>query len=1147
MKRGERIEKTEVLLSRFEILSRLCRSPAHIRDLVDETTPSRSTINRAVNELEDDALIERSENGIEATVAGRLARDRLQGYLSELDDILAAEAVLNPLASDVRIETDIVAGGDSILACEPIPYRPVERIHEDLVDATSYRAIVPTLNDSRFVRLLYEHVVTDGNPAELLVTPAVFRTLSQEFPRRMAAMAEEGTFSLRVGETPPFGLSLLERTDGLTDATGTAHLVVYNDSGGVHGVVVNSTGPAIRWAERTYQTHVSGATDRTDELRPQSDGGVRWAAVQNDAPKLASKLPTTLDREGFVHVDISYFRDHAVADPVTAWRMGLSIADVHAGYAIERTVPPLRGERASNDTRTLGTSITETLVSGANCVLVGPPGSGKSTVCKQIACEWYDADRGAVLYRENGRGRAFTSVDELVETVTAAEGHTLVIVEDAVRPSTDAIFDSLPRLERRDDVSVLLDAREREWEAYSEPTTAASSPEIIHAPRLHSEECERLVGHFERTVERPVDVSADELWAAVHDEASAGKVRAPNEMLRATDRLSTYADPLAEEPTAFEAAVATVYRDTAGRESDRPVCLLANVLNAAGLRVDRGLLYAVASKAESGGTGVDYSAIDDALDRLSGRLLFPHPDGSFRTVHEEWSVTFLQHLIDSEGETAAASRFGAVVSDLLSLADSPERCERIRHHIEDQSALWAVSAEPRAWADETVEAIYDLCQRRSVLTPLFGDGTHNSIDLPTACSDSVTARQPGWLGEAFLTGGYYDRAAQAFERVDDGSFESESKRRLGLARVSFKRGAYREAISYHEAGVSAAQSHDDLAGAASHHKGLGLAKWRLGEYPAAREAFERCLDCARRLGDHELESTANANLGALAWSQGAYDLAADHFEAHLQAAREADDREGEATSLNNLGSVAYHRGAYDRAKAKIEQSLAIRRAVGYRSGVASCLNNLGFIASRRGRPQDAAEFHERARSLAELIDHTREVGNGLWGLGTAARRRGDYDAATAYLAESQAVFEATGNRSYNARATLERARVAVERGAYSEAGDRIKRVLEVSEELGEVDVIGQCWKLRCRLAIEEERFEIATEHAWTALESFTESSAYDHALETLEQLVQACRKMEDDDGEQRGYQRARELVAEAPGATARRHRGWTDHSESLRD
>ena len=108
MRLGDRTEETEVLLKRHDILERLCRSPAHVRDLVEEMDHSRSTINRALTELEELGFVERGDRGIEATTAGRLAADRLRTFFDELDDIFAAERVLDPLPSETLVSTEFV-------------------------------------------------------------------------------------------------------------------------------------------------------------------------------------------------------------------------------------------------------------------------------------------------------------------------------------------------------------------------------------------------------------------------------------------------------------------------------------------------------------------------------------------------------------------------------------------------------------------------------------------------------------------------------------------------------------------------------------------------------------------------------------------------------------------------------------------------------------------------------------------------------------------------------------------------------------------------------------------------------------------------------------------------------------------------------
>lgn len=265
MRGSERKTEIEALIRRLEVLEHCCRSPAHVRDLLEHTDQSRSTINRAIAELEGVGFVERGENGFEATSTGRLSRDRLLAFLDELDDIRTAETVLDPLPADAGIDPDVVEGGEAILAADSVPCRPEERIHEQLADATHYRALIPWIDDPRHVRLLYEHVVTEGHPAELVVTPEVFRALRRDFPRRTAAMANEDGFTLFVGSFPSFGLSLAARESDSADVT-TVVLAAFTEETSVHGVLVNESDSALEWAEERYERVRREATDRTNDL-----------------------------------------------------------------------------------------------------------------------------------------------------------------------------------------------------------------------------------------------------------------------------------------------------------------------------------------------------------------------------------------------------------------------------------------------------------------------------------------------------------------------------------------------------------------------------------------------------------------------------------------------------------------------------------------------------------------------------------------------------------------------------------------------------------------------------------------------------------------------------------------------------------------
>ena len=1134
MRRAERTEETEVLIRRLDVLERLCRSPAHIRDLVDETDQSRSTIKRSIGELEEIALVTRGDEGIEATVAGRLARDRLDSFLRAYDDVLTAEAVLDPLAPSVDIEPAVVADGEAMLATGPIPYRPLERIHDDLADATTYRALVPALEDPRSVRLLYEHVITDGNRAELVVAPAVFESLRQEFPRRLAAMAEGKGFSVLVGSVPPYGLGLLEddRATGSTSSAETVHLVVLNESGGVHGALVNESASASSWADARYEAARKTATDRTQELIADTDGGVQSVdAVVGDA-STGQSLPVSLEREGFVGVDGSFFREEPVADPATAWRAGLSLAEVHTGYAITwshsrtgdrpwsaRTDPTGNGEcdeegdrpvgsecgvngerdtvdtspaddarctadvrladdapctadvRPAEDETELVAAVGAELAAGTNCLIVGPPGAGKSTVCKQVACGWYDADRGPVIYREQDRGRSFSSVDDLVATVTGTDGHALVVVEDAVRPDASAVFDAIERVGDRDDVSFVLDARESEWRTFVDRSAERSELAVRRVPRLREDDCERLVEHFERTIGKPVDVSAERLWSAVHDDVAGGSETGTNVLLRLIHRLATYADPLAEGPTALEEAVTSVADALADDELALSVGVLANVLNAAGVDFDRSLLYAVADSDE-------FDVVDDAIDRLEGRVLFPSGDGGYRTVHEEWSTTFLVQVVDAYGEQTAAHRFGAAVSALVALADCPDRCRAIERHLEDSGALAVVVDEPTTWADETVEAIYGVGRRRSQLTPLFDDGDRATIEPPAACSAATVGEIPVWLGRLALAGGYYDRAERAFDETSDETLGGACERLLGLARISTERGEYDDALVRCERSLSMIEEARADRSAVEESGGreptteadtvneptieadpevlrarvrlrMGAVLVERGEYADAEPNLESALEVFRAGGLRGWEARTRHHLGSLAANQGAFDRATDCYESSLQLNRELGDRRGQAECLSYLGNLAWKRGNVDRAATLFERSLEYRRERGDRSGVAATLTSLGAIEGKRGQYDRAADLYERGLEYRQELGDRQGVAKSLHNLGHLASQRENFDRAVSFYERSLDRKRELGDNHLLVSTLNNLGTVEGRRGNFSRAAELHERSLAINRELGD--------------------------------------------------------------------------------------------------
>ena len=266
---GERAE-IETLGKRAEFLELLDGEPLHKRDMVEQLDHSRSTVDRAISTLGDAGFVERVTQGFVTTQSGRLAVTRYRSFLAETDAILTNRAVLEPLPPTEDLPASLLTAGD--VHETRGSYRLLEAIADAIEDAGGYRAILPRLVDSRHLRMCHARAVRDDLSVSLVAPSALLTRLKTEFPALLGELADVPAFDAAVGETPPYGLLLVEDSSGEPSEV----LVVTYADAGIRGFCRSADPETLAWARERFESVRSSATDLSGYQRDGDPVVAAW-------------------------------------------------------------------------------------------------------------------------------------------------------------------------------------------------------------------------------------------------------------------------------------------------------------------------------------------------------------------------------------------------------------------------------------------------------------------------------------------------------------------------------------------------------------------------------------------------------------------------------------------------------------------------------------------------------------------------------------------------------------------------------------------------------------------------------------------------------------------------------------------------------
>lgn len=248
-------ELISVLQCRWNVLLALRDGPRSKPELIDECDISRSTVDRAIDDLVEHDLCRREfGRGYRLTPHGRCAVNLDETVSDSLEGLGEARSAGLQVSMDEPGVGVMFADAEIVTSEPPSPDRPLREFCKRLRETPRLRGFTPVVLQE-FVEIGVDRLRNETFSLDLLVSSAVSEYLATEYPHEFAEDLSSDRASFHEVTLPEStGLGLLGG-----DVNLSAALLSYGD-GGLRGFVETENRLAVGWAERLYTELKAEAT-----------------------------------------------------------------------------------------------------------------------------------------------------------------------------------------------------------------------------------------------------------------------------------------------------------------------------------------------------------------------------------------------------------------------------------------------------------------------------------------------------------------------------------------------------------------------------------------------------------------------------------------------------------------------------------------------------------------------------------------------------------------------------------------------------------------------------------------------------------------------------------------------------------------------
>jgi len=228
----------DVVLKRRGILEYICQHEPDKRTLVSNLSQSRPTIDRAIRQLEEHNLVERTNGVCEPTYTGKIACDLCSDFRDAFEMLENAGDEIASLPTNAELDTSVFLDGVVFHPPDYAPYERIEPLYDDIKDAEEIVAVSEVLVPH--IDKILEQGLKEDVDVSLFVNDGAMDVLLEKQPNKVIPHIESGDTIYRGIEISQYSLFLI---DGEILYTG-----IFSPTNHLSTIIRNKNHQAIQWA-----------------------------------------------------------------------------------------------------------------------------------------------------------------------------------------------------------------------------------------------------------------------------------------------------------------------------------------------------------------------------------------------------------------------------------------------------------------------------------------------------------------------------------------------------------------------------------------------------------------------------------------------------------------------------------------------------------------------------------------------------------------------------------------------------------------------------------------------------------------------------------------------------------------------------------